>query len=182
MGMAAPIYFTAEMVRRLPEDGRRYEVVHGELLVTPSHRLWHQELSSRLHQALGVYLDRERAGVVLASPADISWGEDVLVQPDLFVVPLEEARTRDWSRIRHLLLAVEILSPASARADRFTKRRLYQDHGVPTYWLVDGEAAVVELWTPDLRLPRVERERVTWQPAGAGSVFTLEVRELFRPI
>jgi len=182
MGMAAPIYYTAEMVRTLPEDGRRYEVVHGELLVTPAPRLWHQELSSRLHVALGAYLTRERAGVVLASPADISWGQDVLVQPDLFVVPLEDARSREWTRIRHLLLAVEILSPASARADRFTKRRLYQDHGVPVCWLVDGEAEVVEVWTPELKLPRVERERLTWQPAGAGSSFTLELRELFRPI
>ena len=112
MGMAAPTYYTADMVRALPDDGNRYEVVHGELLVTPAPRLWHQELSARLLAALRAYSDRERVGVVLASPADISWGRHILVQPDVFVVPVEEARLQDWSKIRQLLLAAEVLSDA----------------------------------------------------------------------
>jgi Uma2 family endonuclease len=182
MGMAAPIYYTADMVRALPDDGNRYEVVHGELLVTPAPRLWHQQLSIRLCTALSVSLRSERVAVVLSSPADISWGRDVLVQPDVFVVPVEEARLQDWSKIRHLLLAVEIVSPSSARADRFTKRRLYQEQGVPVYWMVDGEAALIEVWTPDMDLPIVERERVTWRPAGAGHPFVLDLQDLFRPI
>ena len=72
MGMAAPTYFTAEMVRALPDDGQRYEVVHGELLVTPAPRLWHQEVARRLEMALGAYLEREPIGLVVHSPADIS--------------------------------------------------------------------------------------------------------------
>jgi len=47
MGMAAPVYYTADMVRTLPDDGNRYEVAHGELLVTPAPRLWHQKLVTR---------------------------------------------------------------------------------------------------------------------------------------
>jgi len=182
MGMAAPIYYTAEMVRALPEDGNRYEVVHGELLVTPAPRFWHQQLSVRLCVALDVYLQSEQLGVVLSSPADISWGADVLVQPDILVVPLEEARLRDWSHIRHLLLAVEILSPSSARADRFTKRRLYQERGVPLYWMVDGDSALIEAWTPEIEFPIVEHERVSWHPAGAARPFILNLKDLFRPI
>jgi Uma2 family endonuclease len=80
-----------------------------------------------------------RAGVVLTSPADISWGQDVLVQPDVFVVPVEQARTLEWSAIRHLLLVAEVLSPSTPRHDRFTKRRRYQEARVPLYWIVDGE-------------------------------------------
>jgi Uma2 family endonuclease len=182
MGMAATTYYTAEMVRSLPDDGKRYEVVHGELLVTPAPRLWHQEVCARLITALRTYLDREAVGVVLASPADISWGRDILVQPDLFVVPVEEARLQDWSKIRHLLLAVEILSPSSTRADRFTKRRLYQERGVPAYWMVDGDAQLVEIWQPDAELPVIERDRLTWRPSGAARPFTLELSTLFRPI
>ncbi len=182
MGMAAPIYYTAEMVRALPDDGNRYEVVHGELLVSPTPRLWHQELIGRLYAPLRVYLTSELLGLVLTSPADISWGVDVLVQPDVFVVPLEEARLQEWSQVRHLLLAVEIVSPSSARADRFTKRRLYQEQGVPLYWMVDGDAALIEVWTPDVELPVIERERVTWHPAGAARPFILDLSELFRPI
>src|SRR5947207_13798761 len=110
MGMAAPIYWTAEMVRQLPDDGNRYEVVYGELLVTPAPRFDHQLLVSRLFLPLGNYLAHEPVGIVLTSPADISWGRDVLVQPDLFVVPFAEAQMRDWSRLRSLLLVIEVLS------------------------------------------------------------------------
>jgi Uma2 family endonuclease len=182
MGMAATTYYTAEMVRSLPDDGNRYEVVYGELLVTPAPRLWHQELCARLLVALRTYLVREPVGLVLVSPADISWGGDILVQPDVFVVPVEEARLQDWSKIRHLLLAVEILSPSSTRADRFTKRRLYQDRAIPTYWMVDGDAQLVEIWQPDAELPVIVRDRLTWRPSGAARPFTLELSELFRPI
>ena len=182
MGMAAPTYYTAEMVRRLPDDGNRYEVVYGELLVTPSPRALHQLVVQRLVVALDEYLRAHRVGQVLASPADISWTDDVLVQPDVFVVDIEEARTLDWRQMRHLLLAVEVLSPSSTRADRFTKRRLYQEVGVPVYWAVDADARAVEVWTPSAMFPVVEQERVTWQPAGAPEPFVLELSEMFRPI
>jgi Uma2 family endonuclease len=180
--MAAPIYYTADMVRALPADGNRYETVHGELLVTPAPRPWHQELVSRLHFALVEYLRTQRVGHLIASPADISWGADVLVQPDLFVVPVEQARMLDWTAMRDLLLAVEVLRPSSARADRFTKRRLYQERGVPSYWVVDGDLHAVEVWTPSREWPSLERERVDWFPAGAVTPFQLELAELFRPI
>ena len=182
MGMAAPAYYSAEMVRQLPDDGNRYEVVHGELLVTPAPRLAHQLLVKRLLVALDAYLERAPVGQVLSSPADISWGSDVLVQPDVFIIPSEEARLLEWSKIRHLLLAVEVLSPSSTRADRFTKRRLYQEQGVPTYWLVDGDAGLVEVWTPGAEFPLSERQRVMWRPQGAETPLILDLAELFRPI
>ncbi len=182
MGMAAPTYYTAEMVRALPDDGNRYETVHGELLVTPAPRMLHQLVVQRLNMALSRYVDRHRVGQVFASPADISWTPDTLVQPDLFVADLSEARTLDWSRVRHLLLAVEVLSPSSIRADRFTKRRLYQEVGVPTYWVIDPDRHEVEVWTPSDTFPTVERECVTWRPRGTDEAFSLELRELFQPI
>jgi len=182
MGMVAPTYYTADMVRALPDDGKRYEVVHGELLVTPAPRLPHQLVLQRLQLALGTYVERERVGLLLASPADLSWGPDILVQPDLFVADLEEARPLDWRRLQTLLLAVEILSPSSVRADRFTKRRLYQDRRVATYWVVDADARAIEVWTPPVTFPTVERKRVSWHPAGARKAFTLVVEELFRPV
>jgi Uma2 family endonuclease len=182
MGMAVPLYYTAEMVRQLPDDGNRYEVVHGELLVTPSPRPLHQLVHIRLILALGEYLRREPIGQLLSSPADFSWGPDILVQPDLFVVPMDEARTMTWARMQHLPLVVEILSPSSTRADRFTKRRLYQEVGVPLYWMVDADAQLVERWTPDMTFPAFERERLAWHPAGAREPFTLDLAELFRPL
>ena len=182
MGMVAPTYHTADMVRAFPSDGNRYEVVHGELLVTPAPRFDHQLLVSRLAVAVANYLAQEPVGIMLTSPADISWGRDVLVQPDVFVVPYDEARSCEWSRIRSLLLVVEVLSPATARADRLTKRRRYQEAGVPLYWIMDGAEQRAEVWTPEAELPVIEPERLVWRPAGAGRAFTLELAELFRPI
>jgi Uma2 family endonuclease len=111
-----------------------------------------------------------------------SWSPDVLVQPDIFVAPWDEVRTLTWERIRHLLLVIEILSPTTARADRFTKRRLYQEVRVPAYWIVDADAHAVEVWTPDAALPKVERDRVAWQPAGAVQPFVLPLPELLQPV
>jgi Uma2 family endonuclease len=185
MGMPdtlTPVYWTADMARLLPEDGNRYEVVYGELLVTPSPRLWHQQLVSRLHIALGKYLEVHPVGVVLTSPADISWGSDVLVQPDVFVVPTEQTRTREWAAIRDLLLIAEVLSPSNPRHDRFIKRRRYQEARVPLYWIVDGDARQVEVWGPDDLFPRIERDHLTWRPAGVADPLTLSLHELFRPI
>jgi Uma2 family endonuclease len=75
-----------------------------------------------------------------------------------------------------------VLSPSTPRHDRFTKRRRYQEARVPLYWIVDGEGRHVEVWTPDDVFPQVERDRLVWQPAGAGAPFTLPLQELFRAI
>ncbi len=182
MGMAAPVYYTADMVRTFPDDGNRYETVHGELLVTPSPRAWHQLVLGRLHVALANYLESESVGVVLQSPADISWSDDTLVQPDLFVVDLSEARSLDWSRMRTLLLVIEVLSPSTARHDRFSKRRLYQEQQIPLYWIVDPDLQRVEIWRPNLEFPELEAGRLTWQTAAAEMPFTVNLMELFKPI
>lgn len=182
MGMAAPTYYSADMVRALPDDGNRYETVHGELLVTPAPRLWHQEIVGRLYRTLGEYLEENPFGHVMVSPADISWDSDTLVQPDVFVADLEEVRSLDWSTVKHLLLAVEVLSPTTARHDRFTKRRLYQEVGVPTYWIVDPDQRLVEVWQPGDKLPTSMSERVTWSPSGSNAALMIELGELFRSI
>ena len=182
MGMAAPVYYSAEMVRALPNDGSRYETVHGELLVTPAPALWHQTIVGRLHFRLAQYLAERKIGHLLQSPADISWSDDVLVQPDLFVADLAQARTLDWANVKTLLLVIEVLSPATARYDRFTKRRLYQEVEVPAYWVVDTKQRCIEMWTPETDLTDVEQERVVWAPRGAALPLEIELRELFKPI
>lgn len=185
MASSLPFY-TAEMVRALIDESRpapRYETVYGGLLVTPAPNLWHQELVGRLFETLRDYVRREPVGHVFASPADLSWGRpDVLVQPDVFVVPLAEARTCDWSRITQLVLAVEILSRSSVRADRFTKRKLYQNLGTQTYWAVDPEEPFVDVWTPDAVFPRSERDTLRWRPAAASAELVLALDALFAPL
>jgi len=185
MGMPnlqTPTYWTRDMVLALPDDGQRYEVVYGELLVTPAPRAPHQLVVQRLHLALAHYLQQQPAGHVWLSPADISWDEETLVQPDVFVVDTTESRTLDWAAMQHLLLVIEVLSPSTARADRFTKRRRYQEADVPDYWIVDPVRRQVEIWHPADRHPRIEAEQVTWIPMGSPHPLIVVVEELFRPL
>jgi len=186
MGMPVTQHYTADMVRHLNDLHNwrwpRYETVHGELLVSPAPRAWHQGVVSRLVRVLGEYLEREPVGFVFSSPADISWSPDVLVQPDVFIVRLDEARTWQWREMRHLLLAIEVLSPGSARADRISKRALYQEQGVALYWVVDADARAVEVWTPNVQKPRIERDVLAWHPDGAAESLLLPLAELFRTL
>lgn len=183
MIMPSVAFHTADMVRRLPDDGRRYETVHGELLVTPAPRVWHEVVRDRLAQSLRSYLALVKPDAYLMSgPADISWGEDTLVRPDIFVAPLVEVRTLRWDAIRRLLLVVEVLSPSTARADRFAKRRLYQEVGIPVYWVIDPDGHGAEMWTPDAVFPRSAVDRLEWLPEGAPVPFQIDLGELFRPL
>jgi Uma2 family endonuclease len=177
-----PVFYTADMVRALPDDGNRYETVRGELLVTPAPRIWHEAIVLRLTVALEAYLRSYPMGHVFGSRSDISWTPDTLVQPDVFVAPLAEVRSLDWSRVKTLLLVAEVLSPSSRRADRFTKRIEYQRQHVPCYWVIDPDDRQVEVWTPADTFPHVERERLSWHPAGSDRPFVLDLVELFRPI
>jgi Uma2 family endonuclease len=166
MGMPQATHFwTPDEVRALPADGRRYEVVAGELLVTPAPSFPHQEAVLLLVLALNAYLDRNKAGHAAISPADLTPETGALVQPDAFVVGLVAGRRpRDWSDIERLLLAIEVLSPSTARADRTVKRRLYQRAGVPQYWIVDLEARLVERWRPGDERPEILTEHLEWAP------------------
>ena len=175
-------YYTVDILDQLPDDGNRYEVVYGELLVTPAPRWTHQELVARLFLVVHHYLERFPFGHLVMSPADVRWGMDTGVQPDLFVVPKAVARTMDWRQIRELLLVIEVLSPSTRRADRFTKRRRYQDAGVPIYWIVDPEAQAIEVWTPEATFPTIEKATVAWAPAEAPEPLQIDIPELFRPI
>jgi Uma2 family endonuclease len=171
----------AEMVLAMPDEGNRDEVVYSELLVTPALRPWHQIVVQRLGFAIGTYLQREPVAIVLSSPADISSGPDVLVQPEMSVVTPEEARTPSWSRMHTLILVAEVLSPSSSRGDRFLKRLRYREAGIPLYWVVDGDA-VGRGVDPSDDFPIIERERLAWHAPSAREQFTLSLEELFRPL
>ncbi|MCL4864416.1 MAG: Uma2 family endonuclease, partial [Gemmatimonadales bacterium] len=172
-------YYTAADLLDFPEDGNKYEVVHGELLVSPSPRMGHQRIVMRLGHVLAGYLRGEPVGEAFPG-GDVHWGPDSLVIPDLLVVDRESARSGDWKQMATPLLVVEVLSPSSTRQDRFVKRRLYQEMEVPLYWMVDADAQVVEAWTPQSVFPTTEREVIRWHPKGATEPLAVQLGELFR--
>lgn len=156
--------WTAERVRALPEDGRRYELIDGSLIVTPAPRGVHQVAVSALERVFHRALSSATLNV-LHSPADISLGEDEVLQPDLFVYRTATGRhLLDWNDITALVLVIEVLSPSTARYDRQLKRRRYQRAAVPEYWIVDLDARVVERWRPGDDRPEVLADRLRWTP------------------
>jgi len=149
---AIPRRWTLAEVRALidanPAHTPRYELVDGELLVTPSPIGPHQKAVRELVIDLGIYLRRHPVGEVLDSPFDVELESQSTVGPDVFVVPPDEGtRLRTEMPARSLVLVIEIISPGSARGDREPKRELYQRH-VPEYWIVDLDAALFERWRP----------------------------------
>lgn len=180
MPLALDRYYTRDEVLAFPDDGNRYELVHGELLVSPSPRWLHQRVAGNLYAALREYLRRHSLGEMLMSPADISFGglDDVLVQPDLIVVGPEYRGAHEWDVIRRLTLVAEVLSPSTVRFDRFTKRRLYQEMQVPVYWIIDAEQGRAEVWTPDATMPVFETGRLTWAPPGATAPLEVQLAAL----
>jgi Uma2 family endonuclease len=183
MGMPATTIWTADMVRALPDDGKRYEVIDGELFVTPSPALLHQRAAFTLGTLLSAYVKAHALGDVLLAPADVLSAKHVMVQPDVFVVPLIEGRKPvSWEETGRLLLVVEILSPSTARADRHVKRRLYQRERVPEYWIVDVDARLVERWRPDDERPEILAERIEWQPDQNQPPLVIDLPAYFRDV
>ena len=147
MATAQPaVKFTYEDYRTAPPD-KRYELLDGELHLTPAPNLRHQDLQSRLGIRLGRFIEERALGKLFFAPCDVVLSDTDVVQPDLLFVSRER---------RHLLsggdnvrgapdLVVEILSPATAHRDRGYKRTLYAKHGVKEYWLVDPAAETVAI-------------------------------------
>ena len=171
--------YTAAEVRQFPEDGNRYELIRGVLQVSPAPAPRHQIVVRRLSRVLDDYFEGlARGDTLFALPADISWDDETLVQPDLLVVPPEEV-TNSWASYRTLLLAVEVLSPSSVRRDRVDKRRLYQENRVGTYWIVDHEAGLVEVWGPDDERPEIVTDALTWRVQPDGPEIRIDLAGLF---
>lgn len=165
MGMPATGFWTRDAVLALPEDGNRYELVDGELLVSPSPRGVHQAGVAELFRLVDPYVRAHRMGRVCFSPADLDFRSGQLLQPDLFVGARVGSRDPvDWTDYGIPLLVVEVLSPSTEHHDRVTKRRHYQRAGVPVYWIVDLDVRKVEVWRPGDRTSATASRVLSWQP------------------
>ncbi|MGH7622905.1 MAG: Uma2 family endonuclease, partial [Gemmatimonadaceae bacterium] len=176
--------WTAMAVRDLTRESSawsRYELVAGELLVTPSPGLSHQAAVGELFALLHAYTSREQIGTTLVSPADLELLPDTILQPDIFVVPQDLARLEDpsWRDVTSLLLAIEVLSPASMRTDRVIKRDFYMESAVAEYWVIDVDSRAVERWLPANEAPIIERARLSWWLAGATAALVIDLPALF---
>ena len=164
----------------LPNDGNRYEVIDGELFVTPAPTWRHQEAALWLYRLLTDYLTGVRIGHAFAAPADVVFSPKRAVQPDVFVVPLVDGRRPEhFDEVKRLVLAVEVLSPTTARADRVAKRALFRDEGVDEYWIIDLDARTIERSTPIEARPEILVDVLEWSPEGAATPLIIDLPAYF---
>jgi Uma2 family endonuclease len=172
-----------ELIAESPLQTPRYELVDGELLVTPSPTALHQRAIHRLWRALDAYLQRNPIGEAWTSPFDVELERGTITQPDLFVLAIHEVRRvlAEGPPARALLLAIEALSPSSGRFDKVEKRFVYTRQ-VPEYWIVDVDSRVFERWRQHESKPEVVVDSLVWHPLGAAEPFTLELPPYFADV
>ena len=148
----------------LPDDGNRYEVLDGELFVTPQARFDHQDIATRLVLALGGYVRQHSLGTVVA-PGALVLGESEL-QPDVEVVPVPIRRSAGltWESLPTPLLVIEILSRTTERRDLGKKRDAYLRTGILAYWVVDQRQSRVLMFDGASADAIVVTETLKWQP------------------
>jgi Uma2 family endonuclease len=162
-------------------QGERWELVDGEVLVTPSPHWMHQRTALEFAIRLRPYVRAQSLGELFVAPLDVKMRPGLVLQPDLLVVPAGVLRSYE-DIVDRLLLAVEIISPSSARFDRVVKRPKYQRERVPEYWAVDERSGTVERWRPDDERPEILSEKLVWHPADASEPFVLDLAEFFAEI
>ena len=147
--------------------------------MSPASGRAHQRAVSWLISHIDPYVVRVHAGELLPSPADIELNPETISQPDLFVIPPEQADGSTWVEVSAIILSIEVLSPGTARNDRGKKRKHYQRAGVAEYWIVDLEARLIERWRPTDVRPEILSEQLVWHPTEAAAPLTLALADLW---
>lgn len=172
--------WTLAELHRLPNDGNKYELIGGELLVTPPPTDEHETIAARLARLLDPFVATHGLGFVYRPRAVLRHGGSE-VEPDLMVrLPHPDPRgsDSDWSRAPIPILVIEILSDYTRRRDRNEKQQFYADAGVAEYWIVDPEQREVTV----ARLGQADRtlaDVLQWSPSGATESLSISVPGIF---
>jgi Uma2 family endonuclease len=179
MPMVAPRYTIADL-ERFPDDGNRYELLGGVLLVTPMAGPPHQVVLGRLMAAISAYLGTSRAAFAI-SPGAIQIGKDTQLEPDLLVIPARFQDCEDWHEMSEWWLAVEVSGPTSRIYDRDFKSVAYLQAGVREVWRADLRDRTVSVSRPGEPAEVPHAERLAWHPPGMEEPLVLEVQTIFPP-
>jgi Uma2 family endonuclease len=147
--LARPL--TYDDLRQMPDDLNRYEIIGGELIVSPSPNRAHQKVSLRLTLVIAQYVAAHELGEVYVAPVDVRLSPHNVVEPDLLFI--RQDRLGIYGPTGPVEgppdLVVEIISPSSRVMDQTRKAALYADSGVPEYWVVDPERREVQVLVLD---------------------------------
>jgi Uma2 family endonuclease len=169
--------WTLAELHSLPDDGNKYELVHGELFVTPPPSEEHETIAARLARILDPYVAANELGFVYRPRAVVRFkGSEA--EPDLMVRQPKTGRGRDWDNAPIPTLLVEVLSGSTRRRDLGAKREFYLEVGIPEYWIVDPdrrEVRVVRMGRED----ELTTDRLVWTPRGATESLVVSVPAIF---
>ena len=178
MSMPSPAReWTIEEMERLPDDGNKYEVVHGELFVTPAPTQVHEIVAARLSNVLAPYVARHGLGLVFRPRAVVRF-QGSEVEPDLMVRELPDSPNAPWQDAPTPILVVEIVSATTRRRDHVHKRELYAEVGIPEYWIVDPSERTVRV-VRATREDLVATEVIEWAPRVEAQPLVVRLAELF---
>lgn len=142
-----PLKLTYEDYLLLPED-KRYEIIDGELFMTPSPKTMHQRLIVKLFRIIDDFVSKGELGEVFIAPYDVALSKHDIVQPDIIFVSKERSNIITELNIQGSPdMVIEILSPSTKERDLVLKRKLYAAFGIKEYWIVDPENEKITLLT-----------------------------------
>ncbi len=179
MPLSIPRY-TLDDLENFPDDGQRYELLGGVLLVTPAPVPAHQVVATRIAAALSPALAGDH-GLHVACPGAVYAPPDTGLEPDVLVFGAPTGLPKSWREIHEWWLAVEVFSPSSRIYDRDFKRDAYLALGVREVWLVDLEARTVFVSTPDARDVPVT-DLLRWQRPELVAAIDINLAEVFRGV
>ena len=176
MPMAATKVWTLQELDSLPDDENTYELVHGELFVTPAPGPRHEDIAARLTAILLPYVLEHRLGLIY-HPRGVVQHAGSQVEPDLNVRQSLKA-VEQWDRAPVPILVVEILSPSNRSRLMAAKRSFYSEVDVAEYWIVDPENRTVTSVRPGR--PDTEfRDTLTWHPRGPAAPLLIDLADVF---
>jgi len=179
MGMPLTIpRYTIEDLARFPDDGQRYELVEGMLIVTPAPGMVHEVVIHRLEMALGNFLDPAGSAYIVGR-SEIEKGVRTHLEPDLLVIPSRYRLDTPWKRVGEWWLAVEVFSRSSVIYDREIKAGVYLKLGVAEVWLVDPREETIEVRRRGEE-PRTVSDVLRWTPPNSERELSISLNDLFR--
>src|SRR5687768_3043968 len=179
MAISLPQY-TVDDLDRFPDDGNRYELLDGVLLVTPAPAAVHQLVASRIQVDLSNALMKTGHAHVVG-PGVVVRKPKTQLQPDILVYPSRFPPNIDWRKVSEHWLAVEVFSRSSRFYDREYKRDAYFKLGVQQVWLVDWRERVVEVCKAIGKTRRV-KDVLRWRVQQAGVTVVIDLAEVFAGI
>ncbi len=169
--------WTLQEVHSLPDDGNKYELVLGELFVTPPPTDEHETILARLSRILDPFVAANGLGMVY-HPRAVMRFEGSEVEPDLMVRQAHTDRDGSWDDAPTPILVAEVLSGSTRRRDHVQKRDLYLNAGVAEYWVIDPEGRNVRIVRAG-NADEIAAEQFTWAPKETAESLVINVPALF---